>query len=705
MYHFSTPEEELAYRNAIYRGGHDLVNGTITFTDGTTMSISDSVLLENTLTISKQCVDGDNLMFGGVFTDVLKLSVLPDENHENRYLFYDAKIELTYSIKVGEEEAEGEEDPTPIYATVPLGVFYVADAEKPDVSVNLTAYDSITLLDKDLGSTYITGTPWEMFSQISDDTGYPLAFTEQDLTQFVNYDKAAAGSDQNGMKTYRDIVKLLCQMLGCFACDDRTGQLMLKKFSTTPDLTLGDYEERLYPWFELGPADYICSYKGISVTSQAGVFTKVTDNPLVSGIIMVIDDAPAWDYGTETQQIKTDNLYSLLRGGTPEQAILKYTPGTATLIPDPAIDCGDMIEFITDNYNENAPLQLILTSVEWSYQHSTQIESVGTNPYLEQSTPTEDEGGRLLSQSVEKSKLQFISFTNPSEVVVDNTDDQKICECIFTPTTETTALFVGTILVDIDVADTEEETSEETITVPVIPYYNDQETTVTDINGHTVTFSGTTVKKYIYKRDGKCDVAIYYRLGNAKIPSDAEPYIAIDNLEKGEHIITVSYALTALTAYVEQKFEVWITKTTGTTTITLPVRSVEATIFGQEITNIVSDSNITIEENIYRIGVGGITISELTHDEFVIEEDPAEPDLTEPNLVYLNESIIIPDPEEPAIIDDISLYNISGIATKEVTHDTTGEFAPQILQFGLVFMTEDGLELRLEDGITQIETD
>lgn len=705
MYHFDTPEEELAYRNAIYRGGHDIVNGTITFTDGTTMSVSDEVLLESTLTISKQCVDGSSLMFGGVFTDVLKLSILPDEEHENRYLFYDAKIELTYSIKVGEEEPENEnEDPTPIYQSMPLGVFYVADAEKPNVSVNLTAYDSMTLLDKELGSTYITGTPWEMFSQISNDTGYPLAFTEQDLTQFVNYDKAAAGSDQNGMKTYRDLVKLLCQMLGCFACDDRTGQLMLKKFSTTPDLTLGDYEERLYPWFELGPADYKCSFTGISVKSTAGVFTKVTDNPLVSGVLMTIDDAPAWDYGTETQQIKTDNLYSLLRGGTPEQAILKYTPGTATLIPDPAIDCGDMIEFITDTYDEDEPLQLILTSVEWSYQHNTQIESVGINPYLEQSTPVEDDGGRLLSHSVEKSKLQFITFTNPSEIVVDNTEDKKICECIFTPTAETTALFVGTILVDLDVDDVS-HTETESVTVPVLPYYNDTETTVTDINGNPVTFSGTATNTYTYERDGKCDVAIYYRLNNAKIPSDEEPYIAIDNLESGAHIITISYALTALAEYVEQKFEVWITKTTGTATITLPVRSVEATLFGQEITDTNLDSNITIEENIYVVPIGGVTLGNIDHDAFVIEEDPAEPDLTEPNLIYLNESIFIPDPEEEPIIDDISLYNISSLDTTTITHDNTGEFAPQILQFNLVFMTEDGKELRLEDGTSQIETD
>ena len=293
MYHFNTPEEELAYRIAIERGSADSVTGTITFTDGSTMAITDDVILESSLTITKQCVDSDSLMFGGVFTDTLKISVLPDTDHADRYLFFGAKIELAYSIKVGEEEEEGEEEPTPIYATLPLGIFYVADAEKPDSFVGLTAYDSLTLLDKDLGSTYITGTPWEMFSQISDDTGYPLAFTEQDLTQFVNYDKAAAGSDQNGMKTYRDIVKLLCQMLGCFACDDRTGQLMLKKFSITPDLTLGNYAERIYPWYKLVPADYICSYTGISITSQAGVFTKITDNPLVAGIIMVIDDAPA----------------------------------------------------------------------------------------------------------------------------------------------------------------------------------------------------------------------------------------------------------------------------------------------------------------------------------------------------------------------------------------------------------------------------
>ena len=102
MYHFSDSTVETAYRSAIRQASrpYNTVYGTITFTDinMTPLTVNSSNMPANSISISKQCIDDDELMFGGVFTNVLKFSVVTDLD---RYVFFGAKVELTYKIQTG----------------------------------------------------------------------------------------------------------------------------------------------------------------------------------------------------------------------------------------------------------------------------------------------------------------------------------------------------------------------------------------------------------------------------------------------------------------------------------------------------------------------------------------------------------------------------------------------------------------------------
>ena len=93
-------------------------------------------------------------------------------------------------------------------------------------------------LNESLDGIVLQGTPWAIFRQISTATNYPLAFTEADLAEFVNYENMVELGGDNGISTYRDAVKTICQMMGCFAEDDRTGRLIVREFAETPCCTL-----------------------------------------------------------------------------------------------------------------------------------------------------------------------------------------------------------------------------------------------------------------------------------------------------------------------------------------------------------------------------------------------------------------------------------------------------------------------------------
>lgn len=695
------PTHETEYRAAIDAIGrpYNTVTGTITFSDATTLAITDDVLPEDPVSVSRQCVDSDSLMFGGVFTNSLHLSLVTDVD---RYKFFGAKIQLFYEIEI--ELQEGTDEPTYQMEQVPLGVFYVADAERPGDEVVLTAYDSMTLLDKELGDAQITGNAWDAFNLISTFCQYPLAFTQEDLSQFVNTEFAISGSAIDGLKTYRDVVKQLCQLLGCFALDDRTGRLALKKFSTTPDITLGDNETGEYPWYTYVPADYESAFVGVSITSSQQTYQKHAEGAVVAGSMMIIEDAPAWDYGTEeANDAKTENIYGLLYDDEHQQPVFTYTPGSVDMPSDATFECGDMIRFYTQYSDE--PYDFIITSIEWKFHNGMDLESVGINPILESSSNSANEGGRLLSQSVEKSRLQFVTFTNSSEISVGDTQTKKIGSCQFRPTTNTTALFIATILVEVSgVPDVEQsETSQETETVEVPVYaYNEQAEVVplVDANGNPVdhlTATGTNTFTYTYtdKRDGKCEISIFYMFDNTIVPNAEDPYVVVEELANGQHVITVSYPINLECDFQRHTFDVYITSNGGTTVI--PFNTLKATFVGQEIDEIARwDGNIRVDDEspFELVALGNVGVNEFYHGEFVISVNPEEYDPTIPNQIYIQDAIVI-----PTVIEHISLYAMGTLGIKPI-YEGTGDHIPHVLFYSMYISTENDDTLVTENGIS-----
>ena len=660
MYHFATQELEQAYRNAITTNSRpfNTVEGVITFPDNRTPLVIDSSNLPaDAIKINKQCIDGEELMFGGVFTSELEMSLLTDLD---RYAFFGATVELTFRIHIGTEDNE------PVFADVPLGVFTIADADRPKGMVNIKAYDNMTLLDKSIGESIISGNIWEILQRIERDTGYQLGFTESYLSNFVNTESTYAleASSDHGIKTYRDVLKMLCQLMGCFALDDRTGYLTLKKFSTTPDLTLGDNTTGVYPWYTFVPADYVSKYIGISITSTSGTYQTLSPDPTEQGLVMTIDDAPAWDLGTyESLTERTSELFTYLHS-------IIYTPSSLDMPSDATFDCGDMIAL---NVRGGDTINTIITEIEWKFHKGMKITSDGANPFIEESI-LDNGSQRILNQAIAKSKLQFVHFTNPSDISIGDTQDVKIAEVEFTPTAETDAMLVATILVDADVDDIVITNTEE-VQVPItVTDQQGQPAVITDLQGNPLNVSGTATNTTTYNRDGKCTATIYYKLNDIKLPNELYPYYAKDEIENGKHIITVAYPLSGLLAYQRYEFEIHLICEGGD--ITINANDVKASIFGQQIDLVNRFTGvIKVEEDINLINIFGQGILTLNDE----------------GTVNVNSAQFI------RVSDTLLLYNISDVSVMPI-YEGTGSLQPQItLRGDFDIGTEDDNYLSAEN--------
>ena len=415
-----------AFKTAISKADrpYDEVYGTITFADNTTLTITPSIIPENSVNIVRQCIDGEELEFGGVFLSTLEMSLITDKS---RYTFFGARVELDYKINVSTTS-------TPSYESVHLGKFTISEADRPDKNtIKFIAYDDMRLLDSNIGANVLQGTAFVILQQISSATGYALDFNSAYVTNnFVNTDIVFQFDKDSGITTYREAVKCVCQLIGGFARDNREGKMELGKFHATVDETLTTSH-----WYSATIADYICNYVALSVTGLKGTFSATSSDPDEVGNLMEIDDAPAWDYGVfATLQKQTNQLFDYLHS-------ISYTPCTLDMPSDPTFDCGDRLELETISEDT---VETLITSYEWKWHGGMTVESKGINPYLQGDSTKDIKTNRLITRATEDNKIYFWSFTNPEEVSVDDGDTPTVIGRLrFSSSSDTDAMFVDTI--------------------------------------------------------------------------------------------------------------------------------------------------------------------------------------------------------------------------------------------------------------------
>ena len=111
-------------------------------------------------------------------------------------------------------------------------------------------------LDKNIGNKGTNGTPYNILSWISKNTGVELAQTEEEISQMTNGTEVV-NVGVGVYSSYIDILKDIAGMLGGFATINRSGQLEIRTYQTEPCRTL-QVRQRLSTKI----SDYQCYYFG-----------------------------------------------------------------------------------------------------------------------------------------------------------------------------------------------------------------------------------------------------------------------------------------------------------------------------------------------------------------------------------------------------------------------------------------------------------
>ena len=556
----------------------DRLTGVLRYPDGTEVELTESLVSLGTVSIEKSCVEGEELQFGAVILGQLKLSLMTDTS---RYAFFDAVVKPVYGVLTADGSWED----------IPLGEYTVGEAERKNRTVQLVCYDNLLALNKTYGGAALYGTPYEISVMICENCGVRLGMTEDEFLALPNGAEIIQIDETSGCETYRDAMKILGQMTGTFVIADSTGAIALRQFGKAAVTSLGKTHR-----YSLTAADYVCNYMGLKIKSSTKEFESY-DVDIASGLEMTINDAPAWDYGMDdTLQARADTLLA-------ELTQIVYTPSTMVMPGDPAIECGDLLELVTDDGVVNT----LVTEITWKFRGKMNVSSAGVNPYLKGRKTQKTQIIRQLEKQTEENKLIFYSFTNQNDITAKDEEPVEISQVTFVTTQPTSAMFIAQLPLTVEAEDsvdaqTTTNETEETYTVEAKDSTG-ASTTIMDANGNPITLSVVvkhtdtdTVKTIIH---GYVDVQIEYYLMGTLVD-----YELVQRLPAGRHILALFYTFDALDGDSNYQWQVKIKVVGGSGTVTVPKRAFRATVTGQGMAGTeIWDGTLSFDESVSAISM------------------------------------------------------------------------------------------------------
>lgn len=588
------------YQKAISESSRSFFwTGMITTKAGKKYTFRNKDIVKGSGYISRQCSGSSEIELGSVYAAELGISLFSDID---RYSLEDASITVSFHLKVGDA-----------YEEVPMGIFYIAEANRKIKTLELKAYDAMLNLDKNFNKGLSSAFPYDFLSLLSKACHVELAQTKEEIEALTNGTELLGIYQENDIETWRDFLYYLAQALGCFSTIDRDGKLRLIPYGITDNKTV-DSRHRFSSTF----SDFVTRYTAVSSTNKKTDIAEYYSVKPDNGLTMNLGVNPLLQFGLEEKRKRIiNNILSAI-------TVVNYVPFDSDTIGDPALDLGDVIKFTGGHADETK--RSAITSIETKINGKQTIKCVGKNPRLASAKSKNDKNIAGLESSMNENKLSIYTYVNALKIGI-GTEKTSIINIEFASGDETNAEFHAEVILDVKSnavsrkvdAETTIEIGEENkvISIPV-----------------SWTDDGKTLLKAYYVLDGK----------------EVEQFHPSETWFSGKHLLNLYYPIIEMKANELHTFEVLIELTNGTATI--EPQNAMATISGQGLgAQERWDGRITVDEEIKMVELSGLPTNML-HDKVVAAFiTPKKTGITQPIDSIRMTGLIVPE-----FYDNISFF-------------------------------------------------
>lgn len=553
------------YQKAISESSRSFFwTGMITTKAGKKYIFGNKDIVKGSGYISRQCSGSSEIELGSVYAAELGISLFSDID---RYSLEDASITVSFHLKVGD-----------VYEEVPMGIFYIAEANRKIKTLELKAYDAMLNLDKNFNKGLSSAFPYDFLSLLSKACHVELAQTKEEIEALTNGTELLGIYQENDIETWRDFLYYLAQALGCFSTIDRDGKLRLIPYGITDNKTV-DSRHRFSSTF----SDFVTRYTAVSSTNKKTDIAEYYSVKPDDGLTMNLGVNPLLQFGLEEKRKRIiNNILSAI-------TVVNYVPFDSDTIGDPALDLGDVIKFTGGHADETK--RSAITSIETKINGKQTIKCVGKNPRLASAKSKNDKNIAGLESSMNENKLSIYTYVNALKIGV-GAEKTSIINIEFASGDETNAEFHAEVILDVKSnavsrkvdAETMIEIGEENKVISIPVSWMDD---------------GKTLLKAYYVLDGK----------------EVEQFHPSETWFSGKHLLNLYYPIIEMKANELHTFEVLIELTNGTATI--EPQNAMATISGQGLgAQERWDGRITVDEEIKMVELSGLPTNTL-HDKVV----------------------------------------------------------------------------------------
>ena len=535
------------YKTAIQENARSFTwSGNITTAAGKNYPFANKDIVKGSGYITRQCSGTSEIELGSVYSAELGISLFSDVD---RYSLEDAQITLDFHMALPDGSVED----------IPMGIFYVAEANRKIRTLELKAYDGMLRFEKSYKKEQSSGYPYDFLNIMCDDCKVSLAQTQAEIEALPNGTELLGVYPDNDIETWRDFLHYLSQALGCFAFINRDGKLQLVEYNESPVCSVNSTHR-----YSSSFSDFVTRYTAISSTNRRTNTAEYYALDPDDGLTMNLAVNPLLQFGLD--ETRTRILKNILNA----ISVINYVPFDSETIGDPALDPGDVLTFTGGQ--ADATKIAAITSITVKVNGKCSLKCVGKNPRLSEAKSKNDKDISGLTNSVEATKMATYSYVNAMAYTL-GADKVEIVNIEFATQEETDCEFKAAILLQVMAASFKRAVTATGTGTTLLP----EDTK--DADGNTKTESkelATTVTVPVsWEEDGQSVVTVTYVVDGHEV----EEFHPMETWHSGDHILNLFYPLLDMQEKTLHTLEVWISVAPGSASI--QAQGIIASITGQ----------------------------------------------------------------------------------------------------------------------------
>lgn len=371
------------------------------------VEFNENDIVANSLKYTLQCVGGAEINLGGVFLGQLFLTFTkPFAARIPRGSWKGKKITLEIGLEIDSEQEE--------FEFVPIGEFFIEEANHTTDGVEITAYDAMRKFDRNLNLSTTSGGLYSLTTFACNQCGVELGMTREEFDDLPNGEETFSVYPENDMKTYRDLLSWIGVTIGGYCTINREGKLEYRGWQSEPVISMGINDR-----FEKGSwSDFHTWYTGISVTNIADQTTSYYHTAHDDGLTMNVGANPLLQYGLEeTKERQRRAILDALEN-------FDYVPFKCSAFADVFFDLGDVISF-TDGLAGTSSKCCVMR-IDFSFSKGITLQGFGKNPALFGAQSKTDKDISGLAAQNKANTVKLIKYTNVEDIEYSASSEENL---------------------------------------------------------------------------------------------------------------------------------------------------------------------------------------------------------------------------------------------------------------------------------------